>query len=190
MMTLLATSGVNDLLNKILGIALPILIAIAVVSAIIMIGVYAIGGKFNADSSNRKETIKINCYELAHQDMLIKWLVVQTDIEHYQTERELKIKNGNLNAYPDLIITKNDDSEIYVEFERTQKSPSRFKKKLDGHTKWLRNGGQIYWITPTQTLANWIQRQIDKDDFKTELQQVIIWPTHELNTYEIWNNKE
>ncbi|WP_301338138.1 hypothetical protein [Spiroplasma citri] len=44
MMTLLATSGVNDLLNKILGIALPILIAIAVVSAIIMIGVYAIGG--------------------------------------------------------------------------------------------------------------------------------------------------
>ncbi|AXF97259.1 hypothetical protein [Spiroplasma phoeniceum] len=71
MLTLLATSGVNDLLNKILGIALPILIAIAVVSAIIMIGVYAIGGKFNADSSNRKETIKksnvsfnllVNCY--------------------------------------------------------------------------------------------------------------------------------
>nr|WP_011310482.1 hypothetical protein [Spiroplasma citri]CAI94302.1 putative transmembrane protein [Spiroplasma citri] len=101
---------------------MPILIAIAVVSAIIMIGVYAIGGKFNADSSNRKETIKINCYELAHQDMLIKWLVVQTDIEHYQTERELKIKNGNLNAYPDLIITKKDDSQIYVEFERTRKT--------------------------------------------------------------------
>ena len=58
MLTLLATSGVNDLLNKILGIAMPVLIAIAVVSAIIMIGVYAIGGKFNADSSNRKETIK------------------------------------------------------------------------------------------------------------------------------------
>ncbi|KAF0850046.1 hypothetical protein [Spiroplasma poulsonii] len=109
--------------------------------------------------------------------MLIKWLVVQTDIVHYQTERELKMENGNLNAYPDLIITKNDDSEIYVEFERTQKSPSRFKKKLDEHTKWLRNGGQIYWITPTQTLANWIQRQINKDDFKTENQKVIIWHT-------------
>ncbi|KAI92016.1 replication-relaxation family protein [Spiroplasma melliferum] len=124
-----------------------------------------------------KKSIKVNYYELAHQDMLIKWLCSQTDIEHYQTERELKMENGNLNAYPDLIITKNDDSEIYVEFERTQKSPSRFKKKLDGHTKWLRNGGQIYWITPTQTLANWIQRQIDKDDFKIELQQVIIWST-------------
>ncbi|QIA69929.1 hypothetical protein GL982_10820 (plasmid) [Spiroplasma citri] len=62
------------------------------------------------------------------------------------------MENGNLNAYPDLIITKNDDIEIYVEFERTQ------------------------------TLANWIQLQIDKDDFKTELQQVIIWPTQELNT--------
>ncbi|WP_424527562.1 hypothetical protein [Spiroplasma endosymbiont of Glossina fuscipes fuscipes] len=124
-----------------------------------------------------KKAIKINCYEIPHQDMLIKWLCSQTDIEHYQTERELKMENGNLNAYPDLIITKTDDSEIYVEFERTQKSPSRFKKKLDGHTKWLRNGGQIYWITPTQTLANWIQRQIDKDDFKPELQQVIIWNT-------------
>jgi predicted transcriptional regulator len=122
-----------------------------------------------------KKSIQINFYELAHQDMLIKWLVAQNDIVHYQTERELKMENGNLNAYPDLIITKTDDSEIYVEFERTQKSPSRFKKKLDGHTKWLREGGQIYWITPTQTLANWIQRQIDKDDFKTEQQQVIIW---------------
>lgn len=58
MLNLFATSGVNDLLNKILGISLPVLIAIAVVSAIIMIGIYAIGGKFNADSSNRKEKIK------------------------------------------------------------------------------------------------------------------------------------
>ncbi|WP_426606010.1 Mbov_0395 family pilin-like conjugal transfer protein [Spiroplasma endosymbiont of Glossina fuscipes fuscipes] len=58
MNTLFATSGVNDLFNKILGVLLPIFIGGAVVSAIIMIGVYAISGKFNADSSNRKETIK------------------------------------------------------------------------------------------------------------------------------------
>nr|WP_011225088.1 replication-relaxation family protein [Spiroplasma kunkelii]AAS59573.1 hypothetical protein SKUN_p0005 [Spiroplasma kunkelii CR2-3x] len=126
-----------------------------------------------------KIAIKINCYELPHQDILIKWLVAQNDIEHYQTERELKMENGNLKGYPDLIIYKNDDSEIYIEFERTQKSPSRFQKKLDGHTKWLREGGQIYWIAPTQTLANWIQRQIDKDDFKTENQKVIIWNTNQ-----------
>ncbi|RUO85970.1 hypothetical protein [Spiroplasma endosymbiont of Megaselia nigra] len=126
---------------------------------------------------DHKKAIKINCYELPHQDMLIKWLVAQNDIEHYQTERELKMENGNLNAYPDLIVYKTDGAIQLVEFESTQKSPSRFKKKLDEHTKWLRNGGQIYWITPTQTLANWIQRQIDKDDFKPELQQVIIWST-------------
>lgn len=58
MVNLLATSGINDLLNKILDITMPVLIAGAVVSAIIMIGVYAVGGKFNADSNNRKETIK------------------------------------------------------------------------------------------------------------------------------------
>ncbi|WP_126821197.1 hypothetical protein [Spiroplasma endosymbiont of Megaselia nigra] len=55
-----------------------------------------------------KKAIKINCYELPHQDMLIKWLCRQTDIEHYQTERELKMENGNLNAYPDLIVYKTD----------------------------------------------------------------------------------
>nr|WP_168175913.1 hypothetical protein [Spiroplasma melliferum] len=31
-----------------------------------------------------KKNIKVNYYELAHQDMLIKWLCSQTDIEHYQ----------------------------------------------------------------------------------------------------------
>lgn len=37
------------------------------------------------------------------------------------------MENGNLKAYPDLIVYKTDDSEIYIEFERTQKLPSRFK---------------------------------------------------------------
>ncbi|KAI92001.1 hypothetical protein [Spiroplasma melliferum] len=31
-----------------------------------------------------KKNIKVNYYELAHQDMLIKWLCSQTDIEHNQ----------------------------------------------------------------------------------------------------------
>ncbi|QIA67972.1 hypothetical protein [Spiroplasma citri] len=51
-----------------------------------------------------KKAIKINCYEMPHQDILIKWLVAQTDIEHYQTERELKIENGNLKEIPHLLI--------------------------------------------------------------------------------------
>ncbi|AXF97286.1 hypothetical protein [Spiroplasma phoeniceum] len=58
MLTLLATSGVNDLLNKILGIALPILIAIAVVSAIIMIGVYAIGVNLTLIVATAKKQLK------------------------------------------------------------------------------------------------------------------------------------
>jgi len=71
------------------------------------------------------------------------------------------MKNGNLNTYPDLIITKNDDSEIYVEFERTRKSPERFRTKLINLCEWLVVGGKIHWITPIQTLAIWIENQIN-----------------------------
>lgn len=34
-----------------------------------------------------KKSIKVNYYELHHQNMLIKWLCSQTDIIQYQTER-------------------------------------------------------------------------------------------------------
>ncbi|UNF62714.1 hypothetical protein [Spiroplasma poulsonii] len=125
---------------------------------------------------NHKKSIKVNYYELQHQDMLIKWLVAQTDIIHYQTERELKIENGNLNAYPDLIVYKTDDSEIYVEFERTRKSPDRFRTKLINLREWLVGGGKIHWITPTQTLATWIENQINN---------IGAYPPQ--HTYEIWN---
>ncbi|MBH8623468.1 hypothetical protein, partial [Spiroplasma sp. hyd1] len=108
-----------------------------------------------------KKSIKINCYEMSHQDMLIKWLVAQSDIEHYQTERELKMENGNLNAYPDLIVYKNDRTIKLVEFERTRKTPKRFRKKLDGLRKYYKDNYQVHWITPTQTLANWIEKQIN-----------------------------
>lgn len=108
-----------------------------------------------------KKSIQVNYYELAHQDLLIKWLCKQTDIISYQTERELKIENGNLNAYPDLIITKNDNTEIYVELELTRKSPERFKTKLINIRQWLVNCGKIHWITNSQTLANWIEKQIN-----------------------------
>ncbi len=60
-----------------------------------------------------KKSIKVNYYELQHQDMLTKWLIAQNDIISYQTERELKMENGNLNAYPDLIITKTDE-DIWI----------------------------------------------------------------------------
>ncbi|WP_151202557.1 hypothetical protein [Spiroplasma phoeniceum] len=128
---------------------------------------------------NTKKAIKINCYEMPHQDMLIKWLCSQTDIEHYQTERELKMENGNLNAYPDLIVYKTDGTIQLVEFERTRKTPERFFKKLQGLVEYYKQNYTVHWITPTQTLANWIQNQVNK------------WQApHELNTYEILNNKD
>ncbi|AXF97209.1 hypothetical protein [Spiroplasma phoeniceum] len=124
-----------------------------------------------------KKVIKINCYELAHQDMLIKWLCSQTDIEHYQTERELKMENGNLNASPDLIVYKTDGTIQLVEFGRTWKTPEQFRKKLQGLVEYYKQNYTVHWITPTQTLANWIQNQINN------------YAWQELNTYEIYNNK-
>lgn len=128
---------------------------------------------------DHKKSIKINCYELPHQDLLIKWLVSQNDVEHYQTERELKMANGNLKAYPDLIITKTEDSEIYVEFERTRKSPDRFRSKLINLRPWLVVGGKIHWVTPTPSLASWLATQINI---------MGAFPTR--HTYEIWYNND
>lgn len=60
---------------------------------------YTLTGKAQSHLGRaHKKSIKVNYYELQHQDMLIKWLCIQTDITHYQTERELKMENGNLNA--------------------------------------------------------------------------------------------
>ncbi len=88
------------------------------------------------------------------------------------------MENGNLNAYPDLIVYKNDGSIQLVEFERTRKTPERFRKKLDGLRKYYKDNYQVHWVTPTQTLASWIETQINN------------YAWQELNTYEIWNNKE
>lgn len=142
--------------------------------------IYLLSHKGNTFAGRKhKKSIKINCYELPHQDILIKWLVAQNDIEHYQTERELKMANGNLNAYPDLIITKTEDSEIYVEFERTRKSPDRFRTKLINLREWLAAGGKIHWVTPAPSLASWLATQINI---------ISAFPTQ--HTYEIWNNKK
>lgn len=126
-----------------------------------------------------KKAIKINYYELTHQDMLIKWLAAQTDIVHYQMEEhEFKMENGNLNACPDLIVYKNDGAIQLMEFECDRKTPERFRKKLDGLRKYYKDNYKVHWVTPTQTLANWIETQINN------------YTWQELNTYEILSNKE
>jgi hypothetical protein len=59
MLNMLAVTSVNELMNKVLTILSPVLITIGGVSSVILIGVYAIRGKFSPDAANRKETIKI-----------------------------------------------------------------------------------------------------------------------------------
>lgn len=122
-----------------------------------------------------KKSIKVNYYELAHQDMLIKWLCSQTDIEHYQTERELKMENWKLRAYPNLIVYKNDDSEIYVEFDNTKKAPIRIKNKIINYKDWLNNGNKVHWVATNKTLSNWTQKQIIELNLYAN-----------QHTYEIW----
>lgn len=125
-----------------------------------------------------KKTIRINYNEIPHQATLIKWLLTVNHIIDYKTERELKIDNGNLKSYPDLLITTDDEIEIYIEFERTRKSPTAFQKKIDGHYEWLKNGKNIIWIVPNQTLANWIKKQLDHDNYCLSQQNIIIFDTN------------
>ncbi|AXF97230.1 hypothetical protein [Spiroplasma phoeniceum] len=126
-----------------------------------------------------KKAIKINCYELPHQDMLIKWLCSKIDIEHYQTERELKMENWKLKAYSNLLIYKSDNSKIYVEFDNTRKSPIRIKNKIINYKDWLNNGNKVHWVSTNKTLSNWTQKII------RELNLFV-----NKHTYEIWNSKE
>ncbi|MBW1242397.1 MAG: hypothetical protein EIB84_06445 [Spiroplasma poulsonii] len=63
------------------------------------------------------------------------------------------MENGNLNAYPDLIVYKNDGTIQLVEFERTRKIPERFRKKLDGLRKYYKDNYQIHWIIPNSVIS-------------------------------------
>lgn len=140
--------------------------------------IYVLSSSGNYHFARHAHQIKINFNELKHQDILIKWLTQQNNIDSYLTEREIKMENGNLNGYPDLVVYKNDNSCQVIELERTRKAPDRFIKKLDSLQEYYKQGICVHWITLTPTLSNWIKNQIN----------TYAW--EELNTHEIWNNKE
>nr|WP_011225098.1 hypothetical protein [Spiroplasma kunkelii]AAS59575.1 hypothetical protein SKUN_p0055 [Spiroplasma kunkelii CR2-3x] len=137
--------------------------------------IYVLSSSGNYYFGRKAHQIKINFYELPHQDILIKWLVAQNDIEHYQTERELKMENGNLKGYPDLIIYKNDDSEIYIEFERTRKAKTRYKSIFDSMVSYLKQDYECWWIVPNQAMAKFINERIKEDNWRVEQHKVIIF---------------
>ncbi|QIA74011.1 hypothetical protein GL982_10705 (plasmid) [Spiroplasma citri] len=122
-----------------------------------------------------KKAIKINCYEMPHQDILIKWLVAQTDIEHYQTERELKIENGNLKEYPHLLIETINNKNVLIECERTRKAKTRYKRIFDSMVSYLKQDYECWWIVPNQAMAKFINERIKEDSWRVEQHKVILF---------------
>ncbi|WJG71417.1 hypothetical protein [Spiroplasma ixodetis] len=60
------------------------------VDQLIRKNIYMLSSLGNRKLGKKSKIIRINYNELAHQDLLIKWLAQQNDIISYQTERELK----------------------------------------------------------------------------------------------------
>ncbi|WP_133165091.1 hypothetical protein [Spiroplasma poulsonii] len=107
--------------------------------------------------------------------MLIKWLVVQTDIVHYKTERELKMENGNLKGYPDLLIETTDNKNILIECERTRKAKTRYKAIFDSVVSYLKQDYECWWIVSNQAMAKFINERIKEDNWRIEQHKVILF---------------
>ncbi|MBH8623306.1 hypothetical protein D6D54_07530 [Spiroplasma poulsonii] len=137
--------------------------------------IYVLSSSGNYYLGRKAHQIKINFNELPHQDMLIKWLVVQTDIVHYQTERELKMENGNLKGYPDLLIETTDNKNILIECERTRKAKTRYKAIFDSVVSYLKQDYECWWIVPNQAMAKFINERIKEDNWRIEQHKVILF---------------
>ncbi|WDA55015.1 MAG: hypothetical protein PPFGHCPK_01496 (plasmid) [Spiroplasma endosymbiont of Drosophila atripex] len=127
---------------------------------------------------------KINYNELAHQDLLIKWLCQQTNIISYQTEKELKTEGhlikdvwGNTKSkqgYPDLLVHY-EDKEMIIEFERTRKSKDKFKLKLNNLRSYLLQDIHILWLVPNENMKKFINEQIQAYNWKLEQHHIEIF---------------
>lgn len=120
---------------------------------------------------------KINYNELAHQDLLIKWLCQQSDILSYQTEKELKsegylIKDvwGNTKSkqgYPDLLVHY-ENKDMIIELERTRKSKDKFKLKLNNLRSYLLQNIHILWLVPNENMKKFVDEQIQAYNWRLE----------------------
>lgn len=137
--------------------------------------IYVLSSGGNYYFGRKAHQIKINFNELPHQDMLIKWLCRQTDIENYQTERELKMDNGNLKRYPDLLIETTDNKNVLIECERTRKAKTRYKTIFDSMVSYLKQDYECWWIVPSQEIAKFINERIKEDNWRIEQHKVILF---------------
>lgn len=145
---------------------------------------YMLSSLGNNKLGKGNKTIKINYNELAHQDLLIKWLCKQNDIVSYQTERELKAEGhlikdvwGNTKSkqgYPDLLVHY-ENKDIIIELERTRKSKDNFKLKLNNLRSYLLQNIHIKWLVPNEKIKKFIDEQIQTYNWKIEQHHIEIF---------------
>lgn len=136
--------------------------------------IYILSSLGNCKLGKKSKSIKINYNELAHQDLLIKWLAQQNGIISYQTERELKTESPREKGYPDLLVHY-EDKEMIIELERTRKSKDRFESKLDSYYRDLQNGKEILWLIPNESMKKFVHKQLQAYNWKLDQHQIEIF---------------
>ncbi|WP_308150242.1 hypothetical protein [Spiroplasma sp. AdecLV25b] len=175
----LTSYQISDLLNK-KQKATERLIAILVSKKLLRIdqltnkNIYMLSSLGNRKLGKESKNIRINYNELAHQDLLIKWLCQQTDILYYQTEKELKAENPREKGYPDLLVHY-ENKDMIIELERTRKSKERFENKIDSYYRDLQKNKEILWLVPNESMKKFINEQIQNYNFKIELHRIEIF---------------
>lgn len=76
--------------------------------------IYMLSSLGNRKLGKESKNIRINYNELAHQDLLIKWLCQQNDIVSYQTEKELKAESPREKGYTDLLVP-NENMKKFID---------------------------------------------------------------------------
>ncbi|MBP1525867.1 MAG: hypothetical protein H9Q67_05155, partial [Spiroplasma ixodetis] len=112
-------------------------------------------GKRYLGKENNKS--KLNLNQLAHQDLMIKWLSTQKDIASYENELELKSWNSKQERYPDLMIEYENGTKVWVEIERTRKSKERIEDKLDNMREHIKENHKVIWVVPDEKMTKFIQ---------------------------------
>ena len=145
---------------------------------------YMISSLGNNKLGQGNKITKINYNELAHQDLLIKWLAQQNDILSYQTEKELKTEGhlikdvwGNTKSkqgYPDLLVHY-EDKDMIIEFERTRKSKDKFKLKLNNLRSYLLQNIHVLWLVPNESMKKFVDEQIQTYNWKIEQNHIEIF---------------
>jgi len=130
-------------------------------------------GKHYLSKDNKKS--KLNLNQLAHQDLLIKWLTKQKDIASYENELELKSWNSKQEIYPDLMIEYENGTKVWVEIERTRKSKERIEDKLDNMRDHIKDNHKVIWVVPDEKMAKFIQEQINHYNWYKEAHNIEIF---------------